>query len=540
MKPKSRIYFHLLIFTLIIASIFASTEKVSANILCSPKGYTILTINGVFAKDKRSARTNAYALERKFNSPTFHNQPVYFDYLYNPSHLGGLGDILDSIDQGVFDKEFYEDFDLMSLLKQASKKIKTQKVLLVGHSQGNFYANSFYDFVTSRKGGIPSQSIGIYSVATPSSRVAGGGKYITSDTDEVINAVRKVNFLEKVLPPNTHIEIQKGDDKLGHSFTDIYLKYKSSRIISDIENSLSKLKSDNIRNNQKSCFIPRFTNLEEKSYSFQYPILLVGDLVANGAKQAIIFSVKTANFVALKVEKTIKVATQKAIMKVTVSLIKLEDAIIKGADLFAKAAIYTAKKIEQGAKKISNSLNKIGSDLKSNFLESLSGIPREELIAVFPTSRIDQENFQFNKQKSRNETENQKTKKPEETVTKSEIHFQSSPKAKTISKQIQKPTNSNLLTYEVNRLEFSSFPKIIGENDKSKQENKIKITESKIKKNKIVENKITENKAKENKTKKDNSRKITESNKQTCFPQSIDLNRASQEELEKIVGIGLS
>ena len=38
----------------------------------------------------------------------------------------------------------------------------------------------------SQPGGVPSQSIGVYGVATPANRVAGGGKYLTSDTDNVI------------------------------------------------------------------------------------------------------------------------------------------------------------------------------------------------------------------------------------------------------------------------------------------------------------------------------------------------------------------
>ena len=94
-----------------------------------------------------------------------------------------------SVYQKIFDNETVEDYDLIEMLKSASEKVKTQKLLLVAHSQGNFYANSFYDTVAEKQGGVPRESIGVYSVATPASRVAGGGKWLTSDTDKVISGI---------------------------------------------------------------------------------------------------------------------------------------------------------------------------------------------------------------------------------------------------------------------------------------------------------------------------------------------------------------
>ena len=108
---------------------------------CSPVGYSIYTVNGIFT-DERGAQDNKKALENRLTK-TYNNQPLKVDYLYNATHLGGALDILDVIAQGVFDEK--SDYDLTNMLSDASQKVTTQKVLLVGHSQGNFYANNFYD-----------------------------------------------------------------------------------------------------------------------------------------------------------------------------------------------------------------------------------------------------------------------------------------------------------------------------------------------------------------------------------------------------------
>jgi len=229
---------------------FAQTESQT----CSANGYKIITINGIFT-DKDGAIENRDKLKDLFDD-TFNNEPLTVDFLFNPSHLGGVGDVLKSIYQGLFDYETVEDYDLVEMLKDASAKVTTQKLLLVAHSQGNFYANSFYDVVADKAGGVPAESIGVYSVATPSGRVAGGGKWLTSDTDKVIADVVGRVLSRKIMVPNTHIELQNGDDSLGHSFSGIYLKYQRDKIISDIKSSLDSLKTNTVQDKQESCIVP--------------------------------------------------------------------------------------------------------------------------------------------------------------------------------------------------------------------------------------------------------------------------------------------
>ncbi len=264
---------------LVIVLLVFCTKSVLASELCSSNGYTILTINGIFT-DERGAQENKKALEGKLIK-TFNNQPLKVDFLYNPTHLLGVGDIFDAVAQGVFDQK--SDYDLVEMLNDASQKINTQKLLLVAHSQGNFYANSFYDKVASKPGGVPIQSIGIYGVGTPANHVAGGGKYLTSDTDKVIATV--VGRFLNILPPNIHIPLQPIDGN-GHSFSDVYIKYQGNRIISDIKSSLDKLQNNDEQLSTDPCIsAPELTTL----HKIQGVVLASADFTIDNTKKAAVY-----------------------------------------------------------------------------------------------------------------------------------------------------------------------------------------------------------------------------------------------------------
>ncbi|MCE9585012.1 hypothetical protein K8Q94_00055 [Candidatus Nomurabacteria bacterium] len=238
-------------------SIFAQTKGE----LCSTNGYTVITINGMNT-DEKKAILNRDTLKEKL-PPTIKNEQITVEYIHNPSHLAGLGDIFAVAYQKYFDTEAVEDYDLIEILNDASTKVKTQKLLLVGHSQGNFYSNSFYDKVVDKDGGVPKESIGVYGVASPSSRVAGGGKYITSGTDTVISNLRWKGVLN-ILPSNEYIKLPEDSDSNGHSFSDVYMKYRSNKIISDIKYSLNKLKTNNIQNSDQPCISPQEVTFQHK------------------------------------------------------------------------------------------------------------------------------------------------------------------------------------------------------------------------------------------------------------------------------------
>lgn len=93
------------------------------------------------------------------------------------------------------------------------------RVLVVAHSQGNFYANSAYANLASDSR-IPMNAFGIVAVGTPASQVAGGGPYVTLENDLVINAVR---FLFPGTLPGTTENINPDTDWKHHNFIVSYL-----------------------------------------------------------------------------------------------------------------------------------------------------------------------------------------------------------------------------------------------------------------------------------------------------------------------------
>jgi len=269
---------------LILGFLFVPNLTFAATGVCSKDGYTVATINGVFTYQS-GAEKNLRVLSDKFGE-TYNNQEINYQYLLNQTHLAGFGDGLKAFIQKVEDGVSPDDYDLIEMLKEASGKVTTQKLLLVGHSQGNFYANSFYDKVADKDGGVPKESIGVYSVATPSDHVAGDGKYLTSKTDKVIAGLVGSMPFFRIMPPNSEIELKEGDDPLGHSFSDIYLKYKGAEIISDIEWSLDKLTTNNTQ--LTTCIDPPKITLAHKAVGAMFA---VADPVAEAGKETVVFTV---------------------------------------------------------------------------------------------------------------------------------------------------------------------------------------------------------------------------------------------------------
>ena len=54
----------------------------------------------------------------------------------------------------------------------------------------------------------------------PAGRVAGGGKWLTSDTDKII-ADLVAMFPLKIMAPDTSIVLAEGDDSRGHNFSGV-------------------------------------------------------------------------------------------------------------------------------------------------------------------------------------------------------------------------------------------------------------------------------------------------------------------------------
>ncbi|QQG37940.1 MAG: hypothetical protein HYS26_00050 [Candidatus Kaiserbacteria bacterium] len=260
---RSKAALLLILFVLSPALTYAGT--------CSTDGYTVVFVNGVL-NDLEKAKRNKQELEGLLKKK---NPEVKVINGYNPSHLGGAGDLIQSISQ-AFNKSVSK-FDLNTILMQIHPEVTTQKIVLVGHSQGTFYTNEMYEYLTTH--GVPKESIAVYNIATPASYVAGGGGYITSTNDKIINLIRgtevegnakiKANsyytierIVSSALRPNITIPKEDGYEESawgGHSFS-TYLGGAAPRIVNDISALLGDLKNSG-STGESGCFEPPTENL---------------------------------------------------------------------------------------------------------------------------------------------------------------------------------------------------------------------------------------------------------------------------------------
>ncbi|MFH1233775.1 MAG: right-handed parallel beta-helix repeat-containing protein, partial [Patescibacteria group bacterium] len=253
------------------------------------------------------------------------------------SHLGGLGDLIESATQ-IFNTPI-SNYDLKTILTQIHSEIKTRKIILVGHSQGSFYTNEIYDYLV--KNGAPSESISIYNIGTPASFVSGNGNYLTSKNDKVINKIRdlalKINTPQP-LPQNIELPLNKEkDSENGHSFSEDYLKNAPGRIISEIDILLKKLETNQITENKVGCF-----NLPDKNFAYktQKVLFSIADPISNetivlyGETKKIIIS--TSVFVINKTQEAIIAVVKTTDKIINTTIINYQEIISQINNLFGK------------------------------------------------------------------------------------------------------------------------------------------------------------------------------------------------------------
>lgn len=99
-----------------------------------------------------------------------------------------------------------------------------QNVVLVPHSQGNFYGNASLNLLLAHSKAARNQ---LYSVglATPSENLLPNSSYYTSSNDVVI---RGIGVFTKVLPHNVTVPFSLSDWN-GHSFVSTYLREGQTR-----------------------------------------------------------------------------------------------------------------------------------------------------------------------------------------------------------------------------------------------------------------------------------------------------------------------
>lgn len=255
---------------------------------CTSSGGTVVYVNGIFTS-LTDAQKDLKKLKEKYQERT-KDYTINFTNGYNPTHLGGLGDVIQSVTQ-AFVKPV-SDFDLQTILLQIHPEVKTRKLLLVGHSQGTFYTNEMYDYLLSH--GEPKEAVGVYNIATPASYVAGNGKYLTSSNDKLIQLVQGLasNWNAKEpLPANILIPLtpeQEVDPNGGHSLSGVYLAEASDRIISDISVELAGLKAT-YASETGDCFT---TPPLDMAYKSKQALFAITDSAVIGAKVGLSISEK--------------------------------------------------------------------------------------------------------------------------------------------------------------------------------------------------------------------------------------------------------
>ena len=228
------------------------------------KGTVIIYVNGMF-NERADAQDSQLFLQFLVPASSLepdHPELVSFDLAYNQSEvwyqqlsqvavqkiqnefasiwnwLGSIEIAPDWFTEAVLDinRNFVNsinDPDLQShLVKYRSYLDEGNRIVLVSHSQGNFYANLAYAQLQSEFG----SNVGIVQVATPASSNFSGGPWTTFFDDLVMAAVRAS---VGALPPNIltpGIGLPPDGDLLGHNFIKAYMRVGASRtkIISDI------------------------------------------------------------------------------------------------------------------------------------------------------------------------------------------------------------------------------------------------------------------------------------------------------------------
>jgi hypothetical protein len=245
---------------------------------CSNQGATVIYINGVF-ESKSDADADMQALKYEYQKR--HNDNINFLVGYNGTEGGGADDLVESAMNSYGDN--VNDYDLQDILIQVQGELKTRKVLLVGYSEGTYYTNAVYDYLTTH--GVDKSSVAVYNIASPAWYVAGGGNYLTSSTDNAVSGLVTVLAgkvgAKKPLPPNITLQIpasELNDPTGGHLLTTDYLAYAPDRIVGDMQKELNGLQGG--QSSGGTCFAaPTITAIDAYMREDRKELDLWSDLV---------------------------------------------------------------------------------------------------------------------------------------------------------------------------------------------------------------------------------------------------------------------
>ena len=246
--------------------LFTMASAVPSSAACAPdSGVVVYYGNGMFISPAR-ARTQALLMDRKLRPSLPVGTRVTFSYAYNNSEddvtqaLQVISQALDDkaiqfqkwintpssapswarstikkLEQDSRESAFVNDADLTAhVAKYTADLAAGKRVIVIAHSQGNFYANRAYANLASTAG------FGIVSVGTPANGTAGGGVYTTLTNDQIVGTVP---YRRTPNTTNSSMFVTATQDVDGHSFTRSYLNGDVSgpQIVAQVNASLAAL-----------------------------------------------------------------------------------------------------------------------------------------------------------------------------------------------------------------------------------------------------------------------------------------------------------
>jgi len=220
---------------------------------CELEEFRVVFENGELTTPKQAfTATNELALSL---GNSYANQAISYDLAYNYS-----SDAYEKLLQSANPRHWYVELARLvynwkykinaSELNQHVEKyreaiLQGQKVLVVSHSQGNFYTNLARQMLANQKPAIPMQSFGIFAVATPANNVG------TKETPYLTNHLDIISLVPSSLAANW--TLRRADngkivENIGsipaHSFTETYLSPHydiRAEFIKAIKQELNKL-----------------------------------------------------------------------------------------------------------------------------------------------------------------------------------------------------------------------------------------------------------------------------------------------------------
>lgn len=217
----------------------------------APEKFHVLFANGILTTVKEGQRSQDKLAETL--GPMYGDQDITYDLAYNYT-AGLFEDIIQSADQYLTQYTskvmlwFYQEGDVPKWFNDAVQKLpqvidqviapelsahvakyreailQGQKVLVVPHSQGNFYVNEAKKILETAQPSVPMTSFGIFGVATPANNVGGANApYLTNHRDFI-------RHIPEALKDNWKLHRTEDNslaDDLGeikaHYFLDTYL-----------------------------------------------------------------------------------------------------------------------------------------------------------------------------------------------------------------------------------------------------------------------------------------------------------------------------